>query len=66
MGGDEFPLTIPSPGIEEVIESLREVGIEVVPGELGESAEYVTAIDENGKKHKLPRNFNIFTNNKEL
>ena len=63
MGGDEFPLTIPSPGIEEVIESLREVGIEVVPGE---SAEYVTAIDENGKKHKLPRNFNIFTNNKEL
>jgi len=63
VGGDEFPLTIPSPGIEEVIESLREVGIEVVPGE---SAEYVTAIDENGKKHKLPRNFNIFTNNKEL
>lgn len=63
MGGDEFPLTIPSPGIEEVIESLQEVGIEVVPGE---SAEYVLAIEENGKEHKLPRDFNIFTNNKEL
>ena len=59
MGGDEFPLTIPSPGIEEVLESLRDVGIEVVPGE---STEYVIAEEPDGKRYKLPRDFNLFTN----
>ena len=61
MGQDCYPLTIPSPGIEEVLESLRDVGIEVVPGE-GESTEYVVAEEPDGKRYKLPRDFNLFTN----
>lgn len=59
MGGDEFPLTPASPGIDEIIDSLREVGIEVVPGE---STDYVIAEEADGKRYKLPRDFNIFTN----
>ncbi|MBE6725041.1 MAG: hypothetical protein E7576_07615 [Ruminococcaceae bacterium] len=57
--GNEFPLTISPPGIDEIIESLKGVGIEVVPGE---STEYVIAEEPDGKRYKLPKDFNIFTN----
>lgn len=59
VGGDDFPLTLPSPGIEEVLDSLRGVGIEAVPGE---SVDYVIAEEPDGKRYKLPRDFSLFTN----
>ena len=59
VGGEEFPLTISPPGIDEIIELLREVGIEVVSGE---STDYVIAEEPDGKRYKLPRDFNIFAN----
>lgn len=49
----------PSPGIEEVLDSLRSVGIEAAPGE---SVDCVIAEKPDGKRYKLPRDFNLFTN----
>ena len=62
MGEGCAPLTIPSLGnydIDDIIKSLTDVGIEVVPGE---SIEYVIAEEPDGKRYKLPKDFNLFTN----